>query len=161
MHTQTQRGETCIPTPVNDEVALPRDSPEVSDKERWPCQETHRKSATKRDLLSLVGLLCQVATVVMPGWVFLRNLRNAAATVQRLYHWVHLNYAAQADLAWWHTFLCRWNGRSLIPAPDPLRAMVLDASGSSGCEYSTGTPDSTYSGRKSGTQPPLLQSNSV
>ena len=62
-------------------------------------QQTPCRSATKRDLLSLVGLLCHAATVVRPGRAFLRSLRDAAATVQRLDHRVHLNFAARADLA--------------------------------------------------------------
>ena len=96
-------------------------------------QQTPRRSATKRELLSLVGLLCHAATVVRPGRALLHNLCDAAATVQRLDDLVHLNYAAQADLAWWHTFLCTWNGRSLILPPNPPRTMVSDASGSWGC----------------------------
>jgi hypothetical protein len=48
-------------------------------------------------------------------------------------HWVHINRAARADLAWWHTFLHTWNGVSIMPPTTPPLILVSDASGSWGC----------------------------
>ena len=94
---------------------------------------TPRGSGKKRELLSLIGLLNHAATVVRPGRAFLRSLIDAGAKVHDLYHWIHLNRAARADLAWWHTFLVTWNGTSILPPTGPSFRVVSDASGSWGC----------------------------
>ena len=102
----------------------------------WMKQTSHptpRGSGRKRDLLSLIGLLNHAATVVRPGRAFLRNLIDASGTMQSLDHWIHLNRAARADLAWWHTFLYAWNGMSIIPPTNSPLLVVSDASGSWGC----------------------------
>ena len=68
-------------------------------------QLTPRGSGKKRELPSLIGLLTHAASVVRPRREFLRSLidaADAAAAVQGLDHWVHLNSDACADLAWWH-----------------------------------------------------------
>ena len=103
---------------------------------RWSSQgETtaRRGAGKKRDLLSLIGLLSHAAMVVRPGRAFLRSLHDAAASVADLDHWVHLNRAARADLAWWRTFLRCWNGISIMPPTSPPHVMRSDASGSWGC----------------------------
>lgn len=69
-----------------------------------------RRSRTKWELLSLIGLLNHSATVVRPGWAFTRNLINASTTVQSLEHHICLNSAARQDLSWFHNFLRSWNG---------------------------------------------------
>ena len=95
--------------------------------------QSPRRSGTKRDLLSLIGLLNHAASVVQPGRTFLRSLIVAAATVKALDHHVHLTARARADIAWWHTFLQSWNGVSLLPAAEPSQFIWSDASGSWGC----------------------------
>lgn len=92
-----------------------------------------KSSGKKRDLLSLIGLLTHAASAVRPGRAFLRSLIDAATTTQNLDHWVHLNRAARADIAWWHTFLSIWNGTSFMPPTSMPLVMVLDASGTWGC----------------------------
>ena len=87
----------------------------------------------KRELLSLIGLLTHAASVVRPGRAFLRSLIDVAAAVRDLDHWVQLNSAACADLAWWHTFLAFWNGKSFMPPSDRPLFITSDASGSWGC----------------------------
>ena len=72
-----------------------------------------RRSGSKLELLSLIGLLNHAAKVVQPGRAFLRNLINVSTTVDSLDHRVHLT----RDLAWWHTFLKNWNGVSVLPRP--------------------------------------------
>ena len=92
-------------------------------------EPTPRSSARKRDLLSRLGLLHHAATVVRPGRAFLRSLHDAAATVRELDHRVHLNCAARADLAWWHSFLTTWNGISIMPPTNLPLVLVSDAWG--------------------------------
>ena len=92
-----------------------------------------RGSGKKRDLLSLIGLLGHAAMVVRPGRAFLRSLFDAASLARELDHWVHLNKAARADLAWWYTFLQVWNGKSTMPPSNPSFVIRSDASGSWGC----------------------------
>ena len=92
-----------------------------------------RRLGTKRDLLSLIGLLNHVAKVVRPGRAFLRSLINASMTVHSLEHRVHLNSAVRQDIAWWHTFVQIWKGVSVIPHATPSHMITSDASGGWGC----------------------------
>lgn len=96
-------------------------------------QPIPQNSGKKRDLLSLLDFLHHAATVVRPGRAFLRSLIDAAAAVQGLDHWVHLNSSARADLAWWHTFLGVWNGTSIMPPTGTPLLLISDASGVWGC----------------------------
>ena len=94
---------------------------------------TPRRTGTKRDLLSLIGLLNHAATVVRPGRTFLRSLIDASTTVEHLDHHVTLRAQARADIAWWHTFVSSWNGTSILPEVEPSHAVYSDASGRWGC----------------------------
>ena len=88
---------------------------------------------TKRELLSLIGLLNHAATVVRPGRTFLRSLIDASTTVVHLDHHVTLRAQARADIAWWHTFIHSWNGTSMMPPEHISYTVYTDASGSWGC----------------------------
>ena len=90
---------------------------------------TPRRTGTKRDLLSLIGLLNHAATVVRPGRTFLRSLIDASTTVGHLDHHVTLRAHARADIAWWHTFVSTWNGTSFLPEAEPSHFLYSDASG--------------------------------
>ena len=92
-----------------------------------------RRTGTKRDLLSLIGLLNHAATVVRPGRTFLRSLIDASATVVHLEQHVTLPAHTRADIAWWHTFAHSWNGTSIIPPREPTHSVYSDASGAWGC----------------------------
>lgn len=95
-----------------------------------------KKKATKRQVLSLVGLLAHAAKVVTPGRTFIRRMINLAHTVRELHHWVYLNGEFKSDLQWWHLFLEQWNGKSCMAshcAYSPSTTLVSDASGSWGC----------------------------
>ena len=100
---------------------------------RQPGHPSPRVSGKKRDLLSLIGLLNHAASVVRPGRAFLRGLIDASSSARDMDHWVHLNRAARADLAWWFPFLTIWNGVSFMPPAGSVGNMVSDASGSWGC----------------------------
>lgn len=48
---------------------------------------------------------------------------------------IRLNSGFRSDLAWWQSFINRWNGISFLPTPSqlPTLEMASDASGSWGC----------------------------
>ena len=48
------------------------------------------------------------------GRVFVWQLFNLSAMVQKNNHHVSLNQGAQSDLVWWHDFLVEWNGVSML-----------------------------------------------
>ena len=71
-----------------------------------------RRSATKRELQSLIGHLSHAATVVQ-----LRHMIDLMKVVKQPGHHVRLTAAFRSDLQWWASFLPRWNGKSIIPQP--------------------------------------------
>ena len=92
-----------------------------------------KSTGTKRELLSLIGLLHHASKVVQPGRAFIRNLINASTTVSSLDHHVSLRADPRADVAWWNTFLSVWNGVSLMHPANTDTTIISDASGSWGC----------------------------
>lgn len=93
----------------------------------------HKRSATRKELESLLGHLSHAATVIRAGRPFLRQLFSLLSVVRAPHHFIRLNVGARADLAWWRCFLRDWNGSSFFPAPTPSFDVVSDASGSFGC----------------------------
>ena len=99
-------------------------------------QWRRKKSCTKRDLLSLIGLLQHACRVVKPGRSFLRRMIDLSTTVRELHHFVRLNKGFQSDLEWWAMFLSDWNGVSLLSTvarKPPAVIVTSDASGKWGC----------------------------
>lgn len=96
-----------------------------------------KKNATKRQILSLVGLLQHAVKVVRPGRIFVRRMYSVAAKVRELDYYTRLNREFHSDLYWWHTFINTWNGVSFLKAvagnPTPQASIQTDASGSWGC----------------------------
>ena len=92
-----------------------------------------RQSCTRRELESLLGSLSHAAVAVRPGRLFLRQLFGLLSAVSRPFHYIRLNLATRADLAWWAFFLQEWNGVSLLQYRHPLVHVFSDASGSFGC----------------------------
>lgn len=91
-----------------------------------------KRNATKREILSLVGLLQHAAKVVHPGRSFVRRMFLVAARVRGMDDYTRLN----GDLLWWYTFLLDWNGVSFLhqtSGPSPEVFIQSDASGSWGC----------------------------
>ena len=93
---------------------------------------SHRK-ATKREILSLVGLLQHATKVVIPGRTFVSRMYRAAACLRKLSHFTRLTRGFRSDLRWWHLFATHWNGLSFINGSTPNHAIVTDASGFWGC----------------------------
>ena len=61
---------------------------------------SHKRACTKRELLSLAGLLHHAATVVKPGRMFVRRLIDLSAIPKELHFHVRLNKDARSDI-WW------------------------------------------------------------
>ena len=111
------------------EAHLPKDK---LDRIRTAIQKwLNKRSATKREILSLVGILQHAAKVVRPGTC----LSAACMLWQRRYrNWTILNKEFQSDLHWWNTFLGHWNSVSFFqPKVAPDIVIQTDASGSWGC----------------------------
>ena len=97
-----------------------------------------RKACSRKELESLVGLLNHACKVVRPGRSFMRRMFDLLYTVHRPSNSktpIRLNRGFRSDLAWWRTFVSRWNGVSFLPPPSYLPQLVItsDASGSWGC----------------------------
>ena len=94
----------------------------------------HREKATKRQILSLVGLLQHAYKVVRPGRMFVARMYSTAAKVKKLTHFSCLNKSFRSDLYWWQIFINNWNGISLLRSATPTYDyhIYTDASGSWG-----------------------------
>ena len=97
----------------------------------------NRKCATKREILSLVGILQHAAKVVRPGRTFVHRMYSVAAKVPELEYYTQLNKAFCSNLFWWHTFIGGWNGVSFLqvtnPSPPAEAIVQTDASGHCEC----------------------------
>lgn len=94
-----------------------------------------RKVCTKRELLSIVGVLQHATMVVRFGRAFLRRMIELARVTKEYHHQVRLNREFRSDLQWWRTFLPRWNGTSFLHpgiTATPDFTVYSDASGSWG-----------------------------
>ena len=98
-------------------------------------QWLQQKKATKREILSLVGLLQHATKVVKPGQTFVARMYATAAKVKRLSFYTRLNKGFRSDLLWWHMFIKRWNGVSFFHSAtsNPLYIQT-DASGLWDCD---------------------------
>ena len=96
-----------------------------------------RKKATKREILSLVGLLQHATKVVKPGRTFITRMYATAAKVKKLSYYTRLTKEFRSDLQWWHMFLTKWNGISFLRTPyitcPQDHQIQTNASGSWGC----------------------------
>ena len=95
-----------------------------------------KQNCTKRELLSLMGVLHHTCQVVRPGLTFLRQMIELSKVVKQPYHHLRLNTEFRSDLEWWILFLPRWNGVSMLTSlysrPHTV-SITSDASGSWGC----------------------------
>ena len=95
-----------------------------------------KRSLTKKELQSLVGLLQFATKVIRPGRPFLRRLYSMQQIGNSPSHHIRLNTPARADILWWHLFMDRWNGISILwdlQQHSVDLSVYSDASGSWGC----------------------------
>ena len=98
-----------------------------------------RRKATKRDILSLVGLLQHVTKVVTPGRTFVSRMHGAAARLKKLSHVTRLTKDFHSNLRWWHLFVTCWNERSMFDCSLPHHRIFSDVSRRWGCGAVFGT----------------------
>lgn len=117
---------------VEGTLSLP---PEKLDRLHRLLQQWQGRKAfsSKRELLSLLGVLAHAAIVIRPGRAFVRNLIQASSCTRHLNRPVRLNVQCRSDLMWWQTFASRWNGRELWKPVLPQVTCFTDASGKWGC----------------------------
>ena len=70
---------------------------------------------------------------MLPGRAFLRRMIDLMKVAKLPSHHVRLTSDFKSDLQWWVSFLPGWNGRSILPQPDPSHMVTSDASGTWGC----------------------------
>lgn len=75
-----------------------------------------QKSATLKQLQSLIGMLNFACKVVPPGRTFLRRLIDLTVGLKKPYHHRRLNSEAKADLNAWGLFLDHFNGKAFFPS---------------------------------------------
>ena len=95
-----------------------------------------KKACTKRELMSLIGVLQHACRVVRSGRSFLRRMINLSTVVKEPHHHIRLNLGFRSDLEWWATFLPCWNGVGIIgqnTRSTPRLVVTSDASGTWGC----------------------------
>ena len=82
-----------------------------------------KKACTKRELLSLIGVLQHASAVVRYGRCFLCRMIDLSTTAAELHHHLRLNREFRSDLQWWSMFCPRWNG---VCALTPIRLATPD-----------------------------------
>ena len=97
-----------------------------------------KKTCSRRELESLIGLLNHACKVVRSGRAFLRRMIDLLHGVPMhplRPHPIRLNRAFRSDLVWWRLFASEWNGIAFLsPTPHlPAKVMASDASGLWGC----------------------------
>ena len=96
-----------------------------------------RKSCTRRELESLIGILNHACKVIRPGRSFLRRMIDLLQQCRKAHH-IRLNHNFRSDLQWWSTFAATWNGVSYL-ATDATQIFASDAFGTWGCGAWHGT----------------------
>ena len=72
------------------------------------------KSATKCEILSLIGKLHFICRVCPLGRAFLHRMIDVSKKAKYLHHRIKLSAEFQGDIEWWLTYLPTWNGVSFL-----------------------------------------------
>ena len=72
------------------------------------------KSATKCEILSLIGKLHFICRVCPPGRAFLCCMIDVSKKARYLHHRVKLSAEFRGDIEWWLTYLPKWNRVSFL-----------------------------------------------
>ena len=93
-----------------------------------------RKSCTRLELESLIGLLQHACRVIRSGRSFLHQLIDLLHSPHCPHYHICLNHQSWADTQWWRVFAYHWNSIALFPLPfKPGFEVTYDASGYWGC----------------------------
>jgi hypothetical protein len=79
---------------------------------------SHKKTATKRDLQSLIGKLQYVAKCVRAGRIFISRLLRQLCKLNHQSHKFTLSNEFRKDLSWWSAFLVKFNGVCMLSGSD-------------------------------------------
>ena len=82
-------------------------------------------TCTKRQLLSLIGMLAFACKVIPAGRIFLRRLLDLAHSVGELDHHLQIHSEASQDILWWLSFAESWNGTAFFLEPSWMIASDL------------------------------------
>ena len=94
-----------------------------------------KKICRRQELQSLVGKLQHACKVVCPGRTFLSRMFVLLKGLLKKQQLIRLNVAFRSDLLWWHLFLVRWNGISILKAPPQAEEQIFsDVAGSYVCD---------------------------
>ena len=116
------------------QIRLPEDK--LINLRRELLQVVSKRVISKKALQSITGLLQFATRVVRPGRPFLRRLYALQEVGSHPMHHIRLNNAARADILWWHLFMEKWNGISMLWDTQRYSSDITvysDASGSWGC----------------------------
>ena len=88
-----------------------------------------RRSMSRKQLQSLLGVLLHVAKCVNSARLFVSRLLDSLRAMKGKY--LNINAGMRADLLWFMEFSVSWNGIGIIPKPHPTaRTFFVDACGS-------------------------------
>ena len=116
------------------QICLPEDK--LINLRRELLQVVSKRVISKKALQSITGLLQFATRVVRPGRPFLRRLYALQEVGSHPMHHIRLNNAARADILWWHLFMEKWNGISMLWDTQRYSSDITvhsDASGSWRC----------------------------
>ena len=74
----------------------------------------NKKSATLRELQSLIGTLNFACRVVPPGRPFLQRIIQLTHKVTKPHHHIKLNAGFREDIRMWQIFSSKWNGCNFL-----------------------------------------------
>lgn len=105
-----------------------------------------RKTATKREIQSLVGKLNFLAKCVKPGRLFMSRLLHTLSKLEHSSHHTRLSAEFQQDISWWYHFVREFNGVSVIKGPTwtPADAIFATDSSLAGCGGQSGQEFFSY-----------------
>lgn len=88
-----------------------------------------RRSASKKQLERLTGLLAHCATIMKGGRTFCRRLYDLEKVASKMKgKFIRISSEAKKDLQWWHSCAPIFNGRSIIQKPSFCFHPTSDAS---------------------------------
>ncbi|XP_077977557.1 uncharacterized protein LOC144433121 [Glandiceps talaboti] len=77
-----------------------------------------KRTASKRQLQSIIGKLMFIAACVRPGRLFVSRMLKLLKKLKRNHHKTRLTGGFKKDIMWWLEYLPLYNGISMIPAVD-------------------------------------------
>lgn len=142
---EKQEGPTTVITflgividTIKGELRLPKDKLDrlITSVSEWG----RRRTCTRKELESLIGVIQHACKVIPAGRAFLRRAISLLSIAGRRHHHIRLNAEFKADMGWWQAFAPHWNGTSILVHQACAEVVVTsDASGFWGCGAWSGT----------------------